>query len=79
MVHAMQTLIAVRGEGAEMIEVGNNIAHWNYGTGTVLKLPRAPDDVPVEWQHDWQNVVMAQFWYLNNACIWVLAADLERE
>ena len=60
-----------------MIETGNHVAHWNYGDGTVLKVPLEPEDVPTEWRHDWQNVAIVQFWHLNNACIWVLLDDLE--
>ena len=56
---------------------GDRVTHWNWGEGEVIKANPAQDEVPKEWQHDWQSVVMAQFWHLNNACMWVLDVDLD--
>ena len=56
---------------------GDKVAHWNWGEGEVIKANPTRDEVPKEWQHDWESVVMAQFWYLNNACVWVLEEDLD--
>ena len=56
---------------------GDKVAHWNWGEGEVIKASPTRDEVPKEWQHDWQSVVMAQFWHLNNACMWVLDVDLD--
>ena len=59
------------------LRTGDIVGHWNWGTGLVLNAVPTQAEVPEEWQHDWQSVVMVQFWHLNNACIWVLLDDLE--
>ena len=62
---------------SERFRNNQRVAHWNWGEGEVLVANPAQGEVPKAWQHDWQSVVMAQFWHLNNACIWVLREDLE--
>jgi len=61
------------------MKIGDAVAHWNWGEGEVIQVNPTQDEVPDEWKHDWQNVVMVQFWHLNNACVWVIREDLERE
>ena len=63
----------------KMMKVGDKVGHWNWGDGEVLVANPTQDEVPVEWKHDWQNVIMVQFWHLNNAAMWVLTVDLEKE
>ena len=57
---------------------GSTVAHWNWGEGEVLQANPSRDEIPQEWQHDWQSVIMVQFWHLNNACIWVLREDCDK-
>ena len=59
-------------------ETGDSVMHWNFGSGIVLANPRGAADVPDEWKHDWQNVVMVQFWHLNNGVVWVQRADCDK-
>jgi hypothetical protein len=56
---------------------GDLVAHWNWGTGLVLNAAPTREEVPEEWQHDWQSVVLVQFPEWHNACVWVLAAFLD--
>ena len=73
----MPTATAVAASLVENNMIDMQVKHWNYGEGVVIQEASCKEDAPLEWQHDWQSVVMVQFWHLNNACIWVLNADLD--
>ena len=59
------------------IKTGDIVGHWNWGEGHVLNAVPTQAEVPQEWQHDWQSVVLVQFPEWNNACMWVLEVDLD--
>ena len=59
------------------MRTGDLAVHWRWGTGLVLNAVPKQEEVPEEWQHDWQSVVLVQFPEWNNACVWVLAVDLD--
>ena len=59
------------------IKTGDIVAHWNWGEGLVLNGTPAREEIPQEWQHDWQAVVLVQFPEWNNTCMWVLDVDLD--
>ena len=59
------------------IKTGDIVGHWNWGTGQVLNAVPKQEEVPQEWQHDWQSVVLVQFPEWNNTCMWVLDVDLD--
>lgn len=61
----------------DTIKTGDTVGHWNWGEGLVLNAQPAREEVPQEWQHDWQAVVLVQFPEWNNACMWVLGVDLD--
>ena len=61
----------------DTIKTGDIVGHWNWGEGQVLNGRPAREEVPQEWQHDWQSVVLVQFPEWNNTCMWVLDVDLD--
>lgn len=37
------------------------VKHWNYGEGVVIREAYTREDAPLEWQHDWESVVLVEF------------------
>ena len=64
-----------------MLKVGDVVTHWNYGVGTVKNGDPWKHQVPVEWEHDYTNVVLVEFNILtptgNWRKEWVLRDDLK--
>ena len=63
-----------------MIETGDSITHWNFGAGVVKNGDPEKHQVPVEWEHDYTNVILVQFyqnlkWGIEE---WVLREDCSR-
>ena len=55
------------------------VKHWNYGEGVVIREVYCKEDTPLEWQHDWESVVLVEFvcgTVPNQYSEWVLREDL---
>lgn len=43
------------------LRAGDMVEHWNFGEAQVVKVPDSAADVPAEWEHDWDNIVLIEF------------------
>ena len=37
------------------------VSHWSFGEGVVIREACTQEDAPLEWQHDWESVVLMEF------------------
>lgn len=60
------------------LQDGDRVLHWAHGEGTVLRAEPEFDEVPWEWRHDWDSVVLAAFiWKGRVNHVWVVREDLD--
>ena len=41
--------------------INMQVKHWNYGEGVVIREAYTQEDAPLEWQHEWESVVLMEF------------------